>query len=281
MVGVHPTTRLCLHTHTHTKGANFQYEAKARPSYPKEAIRFLSKELLPLLPTTTTTTSILDLGAGTGIMTKLLVEEGYTVTAVEPVDAMREKLSESLPNVTCLKGTAWSIPVESQSQDAVMLAQCFHWFDDIESLKEIHRVLKPGGLVVLIWNMESKERSEWVAKLRALYEQFDGAAPQYRKGYWKKAFESPEASAMYDDLPPLKHKRFEFDTLAKRGDIWTRILSKSYIAILDDEKKEALRKNVEAVLEDPQYALPKNGDLETTFTYPHDTDMYWCYKKKV
>lgn len=246
--------------------------AKARPSYPKEAICFL-KTLLP------TPSSVLDLGAGTGIMTKLLVEEGYTVTAVDPVDAMREKLSESLPNVTCLKGTAWSIPVESQSQDAVMLAQCFHWFDDIESLKEIHRVLKPGGLVVLIWNMESKERSEWVAKLRALYEQFDGAAPQYRKGHWKKVFASPEAMAMYDNL--LQHKQFKFDTSAKRGEIWARILSKSYIAILDDEQKEDLRKNVEAVLEDPHYALPKNGDLETTFTYPHDTDMYWCYKKKV
>ncbi|CAO3656467.1 unnamed protein product [Mucor hiemalis] len=210
-------------------------------------------------------------------MTKLLVDEGYKVTAVEPVDAMREKISQTLPNVKCLKGTAWSIPVESHSQDAVMLAQCFHWFDDIESLTELNRILKPGGLVVLIWNMESQERSEWVARMRALYQQFDGAAPQYRMGYWKRVFESPQATAMYD--LPLQHRRFEFDTLAKRGDIWARIQSKSYIAILDNDARETLRDQIEAVLEDPQYGLPKNGDVETTFTYRHDTDMYWCYKK--
>lgn len=110
---------------------------------------------------------VLDLGAGTGIMTKLLIDQcGFEVTAVEPVDNMRLKLESIVPKATSVKGTAWSIPVEDESQDMVMLAQCFHWFDDIKSLKEIHRVLKPGGLIILIWNMESRERSEWVAKLR-------------------------------------------------------------------------------------------------------------------
>jgi len=79
---------------------------------------------------------------------------------------MRLKLESIVPQAASVKGTAWSIPVQDESQDMVMLAQCFHWFDDIKSLKEIHRVLKPGGLIILIWNMESRERSEWVAKLR-------------------------------------------------------------------------------------------------------------------
>jgi ubiquinone/menaquinone biosynthesis C-methylase UbiE len=109
---------------------------------------------------------VLDLGAGTGIMTKLLVERGFDVTAVEPVAAMRESLQLSLPTVKVLYGNSWSIPVESGSQNVVMLAQCFHWFDNIESLREIHRVLAPGGYIFLIWNMESKERSEWVKQLR-------------------------------------------------------------------------------------------------------------------
>lgn len=108
---------------------------------------------------------MLDLAAGTGIMTKLLVEAGYSVTAVEPVENMRAKLKSILPETPALDGTSWNIPVDSESQDAVIIAQAFHWFDDIQSLKEIHRVLKPGGKLVLIWNMESK-RSAWVGKLR-------------------------------------------------------------------------------------------------------------------
>lgn len=109
----------------------------------------------------------MDLGAGTGIMTKLLAEiKNFTVTAVEPVDNMRSKLESLVPQVTSLKGTSWSIPVASSSQDMVVLAQCFHWFDDLKSLTEIHRVLKPQGVLVLIWNMESQERSSWVASIR-------------------------------------------------------------------------------------------------------------------
>lgn len=195
-------------------------------------------------------------------MTKLLFERGYSVTAVEPVDAMRAKIS--LPNVTCLSGTSWSIPVPSQSQDIVMLAQCFHWFDDIQSLVEIHRVLKPGGLLVLIWNMESK-RSPWVAKLRDLYEAFDGTAPQYRLGHWKNVFE--KANELYT---PLKHETFQYDTTAKKSDVWTRITSKSYIAILDKQKQDELYEKVKNVLNEYQ--------LEDEFIYPLDTDMYWCYK---
>ncbi|KAG2204974.1 hypothetical protein INT47_002598 [Mucor saturninus] len=235
--------------------------AKARPSYPMESIDFLQK----LTKKTPSQTEMLDLGAGTGIMTRLLFEGGYTsLTAVEPVDAMRAKIG--LPdNVSCLSGTSWSIPVKSQSQDVVMLAQCFHWFDDMKSLKEIHRVLKPGGLMVLIWNMESK-RSPWVAQLRDLYEAYDGSAPQYRLGYWKHVFN--EATDLYT---PLQHETFQHDTLAKKSDVWTRITSKSYIAILDNHTQDILHEKVQRVIDEYQ--------LEDEFIYPLDTDMYYCYKK--
>lgn len=140
--------------------------AKARPKYPQESLDFIST-LVHSLPSQDEPYALLDLGAGTGIMTQLLFDQGiYSITAVEPVDNMRHKIESSLPDVTALKGTAWSIPVPSESQDIVMLAQCFHWFDDLKSLQEIYRVLKPGGLVLLIWNMESRERSPWVSKLR-------------------------------------------------------------------------------------------------------------------
>lgn len=137
-------------------------KVKARPSYPSAALNVICS----LFSNPLSSKKILDLGAGTGIMTKLLVERGFDVTAVEPVDGMREKLSQELPEVTALEGNSYSIPVTSESQDAVVLAQCFHWFDNVKSLQEIHRVLKPGGYLFLIWNMESRERCEWLGKLR-------------------------------------------------------------------------------------------------------------------
>lgn len=98
-------------------------------------------------------------------MTKSLVESGLNVTAVEPVENMRRKLVQVLPQVTCLEGTSWNIPVKDNSLDAVVIAQAFHWFDDIKTLQELHRVLKPSGYGILAWNLESK-RSDWVAKFR-------------------------------------------------------------------------------------------------------------------
>lgn len=99
--------------------------------------------------------------------TKCLVENGFhNVTAVEPAENMRLKLKEILPKVTCLPGTSWDIPVKDQSCDAVVIAQAFHWFDDSNTLKELHRVLSHNGHVILAWNLESAERSDWVAKIR-------------------------------------------------------------------------------------------------------------------
>lgn len=103
-----------------------------------------------------------------------------------------------------------------------------------------------------------------------MYEAYDGAAPQYRKGYWKQVFEIEEAKELYK--LPLQHKQFMYDVPANVEDIWPRILSKSYIAILDQETRDKLHAEVQKVLDDE---LPKEG----TIIYRHDTDMYWCQKK--
>ena len=108
------------------------------------------------------------MAAGTGLGTKLLVEQGqYTnISAIEPVDAMREKLVTLFPTVKAFKGTSWNIPLPSESQQVIFIFQAFHWFADITSLQEIHRILRPDGYLVLVWNLESKERSQWVKQLR-------------------------------------------------------------------------------------------------------------------
>ncbi|KAI8334674.1 S-adenosyl-L-methionine-dependent methyltransferase [Chlamydoabsidia padenii] len=251
----------------------FQNESRnyalSRPKYPKEAIDFI-RSLIPA------NANVVDLGAGTGIMTKFLVEDAhFQVTAVEPVAGMRDQLAINVPGVTIIDGTSWDTNLPSETYDAVIVAQAFHWFDDVKTLQEMDRILKPGGQVLLIWNMESK-KARWVEELRNLYEVYDGAAPQYRKGTWKKVWGTSEAKSLFNT--PLQHRRFDYNMPFAPDRIFPRILSKSYIAILTKEEQNLLEKNVNAILNDPNLGFvvdPQSGLVN----YPHDTDLYWCVKK--
>ncbi|KAG2189289.1 hypothetical protein INT44_004431 [Umbelopsis vinacea] len=246
--------------------------AKARPSYPAAALQCLQAEL-KLIPAET---KILDLAAGTGKFTELLVKDGYQVTAVEPVAEMRAKITEKLPTVKAVEGTSWNIPVENDSQHVVVIAQAFHWFDDIETLRECRRVLKSNGYIVFIWNMESQERCQWIAKLRQIYEQHDVKAPQYRKGAWKKVFNTEEAGELFH--LPLNHHQFTNDFLiAGKEVVWQRIKSKSYIAVMPPQEQEKLQQQVYAILDDPENGFIPNSDGE--FLFLHETDIYWAQRK--
>jgi len=98
------------------------------------------------------TASVLDLGAGTGKLTRLLVSEFERVVAVEPAEEMRRLLVAHCPDAVALSGTGQQIPVADASVDAVYAAQAFHWFDESAAVTEIARVLRPGGALVLMWN---------------------------------------------------------------------------------------------------------------------------------
>ncbi|CAO3650145.1 unnamed protein product [Cunninghamella blakesleeana] len=188
---------------------------------------------------------------------------------------MRKKFKENLPNVEIREGTSWNTGFEDQSLDAVVVAQAFHWFDDIQSLKEFHRVLKPNGKLLLIWNMESKKNTRWVEEIRKLYEVYDAEAPQYRKGTWKKVFETDEAKSLFE--LPFHQKEFDYQMPFLRDLIYPRISSKSYIAILSDDKKEKLRQDIETVLDNPDFDF--KADKDGRFIYPHETDLVWCQRK--
>ena len=95
---------------------------------------------------------MLDLAAGTGKLTRQLVPLGARVVAVEPIDAMRAELERAVPGVEALAGTAEAIPLAEQSVDAVTCAQAFHWFRPDQAVREIRRVLRPGGGLALLWN---------------------------------------------------------------------------------------------------------------------------------
>src|SRR4051794_22016764 len=125
-----------------------EYEA-TRPSYPDEV-------LAPLRVADDAT--VLALGAGRGKLTRFLARRYARVIAVEPLDGMRGILERVVPEVEALSGTAEEIPLDDASVDAVFAAQAFHWFDHDRAIPEIARVLRPGGVVALVWNGPDENR---------------------------------------------------------------------------------------------------------------------------
>lgn len=119
--------------------------AKYRPSYPSEAIDVILKGL------NTSQLKIADIGAGTGISSRLLAQRGVQVIAIEPNAAMRQ-MAESHQLVEFCEGTAEATHLPSNSVDLVTCFQAFHWFNPEPSLQEFYRILKPAGRLVLVWN---------------------------------------------------------------------------------------------------------------------------------
>ncbi|MGD0747381.1 MAG: class I SAM-dependent methyltransferase [Acidimicrobiales bacterium] len=123
-------------------GAAAQY-ARYRQGPPMAAVEWI-------LPDRVAT--VVDLGAGTGGLTRLLVERADEVIAVEPDDRMRAVLAESLPRVRALAGRGESMPLPDASADAVVASSSWHWMDPVPTLHEVGRVLVPGGTLGALWS---------------------------------------------------------------------------------------------------------------------------------
>src|SRR3982750_809573 len=128
---------------------------RGRPPYPSEALDWLLPGGRP---------RVVDLGAGTGKLTRQIRDRGLPVTAVEPSDGMRSELQRVLPDVPAIAGSAEDMPLPSGSADVVMCAQAWHWVDPARAIPEVARVLSPGGRIGLIWNLRD-ETSDWVREL--------------------------------------------------------------------------------------------------------------------
>jgi SAM-dependent methyltransferase len=132
--------------------------AQYRPGYPDEAVRWLVG---------TSPGRVLELGAGTGLLTKSLLGIGHEVIACDPARGMLRHLAKSVPAARPLQSRAEAIPLPTSSVDVVAAAQAFHWFDLDRALPEIARVLRPGGVLALVWNSGDK-KVPWVKRVFAL-----------------------------------------------------------------------------------------------------------------
>jgi len=268
--------------HVHNiAAAGFENQAamyeKTRPSYPPSAVEYVVELVRAHKQKQDIASPVLDLAAGGGKFTRLLATQPVLeVSAVEPVAAMRNVFKQVLPTVPCLEGTADAIPFGDAHFDAVTVAQAFHWMSTIASLQDIHRVLRPKGALVLLWNMESRS-APWVAALRDVYEQYDIHIPQYRHGEWKKVFALPEAQKLFPG--PLTTLFFQQEMVVSKGMAWERVLSKSYIASLTGAEQALVQARVERVLEEHDAAFdlsfrdPLTGKVERAARQPIDTEV--------
>lgn len=237
---------------------------RGRPDYPAEVETWL-RDTLGLGPGK----RVLDLGAGTGKFTKHLLATGADVVALEPVVAMRERLTAAFPQVRALHGQAEAIPLGDATVDAVICAQAFHWFATPAALAEIVRVLRPGEHLGLIWNVRD-ETVPWVAELTRIMEPYEQAsgAPRFGSGAWRRAFPFP-------GLSPLEERCFtHVHTGPAEQVIVDRVLSVSFMASLPaDERERATLRVRDVIARYPELS----GRSEVTF--PYATFAYSARKK--
>lgn len=143
---------------------------RARPGYPATALDWLLESGLAA-------PRVIDLGAGTGKLTRLIHRRGLPVTAVEPSPGMRAQLTASVPGVTVADGSAESMPLPTASADIVLVAQAWHWVDPARAVPEVARVLAPGGRLGLLWNVRD-DRTDWVRRLDEIIGNRDRASDQ-------------------------------------------------------------------------------------------------------
>lgn len=206
-------------------------------------------------------TKVLDLAAGTGKFTALLVPTGAEVVAVEPVTEMADELRAVIDGVEVLEGTAEDIPLPDASVDAVTVAQAFHWFDAAAALAEIARVLKSGGGLAMVWNRRD-ESVRWVAHMNELIRWHEFNKSVYDTTDWA------EVVASTGHYTPLQKSTFRYEQVLDRGGLEDRLRSVSYIAA----KPEAEREGIVAL------GMTAVDGMGEPFVLPYNTLLFWCSK---
>ncbi|WP_402468932.1 class I SAM-dependent methyltransferase [Isoptericola aurantiacus] len=202
--------------------------AHVRPTYPAEAVAWMLPD---------GATRVLDLGAGTGLLTRRLVEHGcLEVVAVDPSEPMLAHLRDTFPQVEAQVGTAEEIPVPDASVDAVTVGQAWHWFDPARAAAEIARVLRPGGHLGIVWN-DRDERIEWVARLGEILHRGDRLEPD-----GAHSVRAPELGEAFDGAERTEHP---WGHRMATSDLRLLAASRSYFLTLPDAEREPLLQQVD------------------------------------
>lgn len=221
---------------------------RARPSYPQDAVDWLVAQT-ELGPART----VVDLGAGTGKLTRLLLPSGARVIAVEPIAEMRAHID----GAEVLDGTAEAIPLPDRSADVVTVAQAFHWFDHDRALPEIHRVLRKDGSLILVWNMRDLDDPVQLG-VEDLLSPLRDDVPGQILGKWR------DPLARSPLFAPATVGEFRYEQRFTTDDLCDRVASTSFVAALPPVDREELLVRIRALT---------HGVAEP-FPFPYKTEVH-------
>ncbi len=252
-------------THPAVRGFDRGADAyeRGRPGYPASAARYLAR-VLRLGPRRT----IVELGSGTGKFTRAILPLRSAVVAVEPTPGMRRVFARELPQVLLLPGTAEGIPLPDGIADAVVVAQAFQWFRHREAMREIARVLRPGGGLALVWNVRD-ESSDWSRRVSRIIYRY-GRAHLSRERIWKAAIR-----ARSSPFAALRRRTFPHVQRLTPAEVVDRFLSVSVVAVLP----EAERRRVAAEIRELLRANPATRGRRLV-ELPYVTEVYTTHRRR-
>jgi SAM-dependent methyltransferase len=208
--------------------------------------------------------TVVDIGAGTGKLTRQLVPTGARVIAVEPLEEMREQLLEAVQGVEVLAGSAEALPLADAAADGITVAAAFHWFDVDRALPELHRVLKPGGGLAIVGNGRDLSQPLQVA-VQQIIGSYLPDLDELRG--WVPVL---EASLLFG---PLEGVDCAFEQYFDAEGLAERIGTISYIAALaDEERAEVLARVRELGEAQPEIPFPFRYRAEAVACTRRDDD---------
>jgi SAM-dependent methyltransferase len=232
---------------------------KSRPSYPDAAVGHLVQALGLEAGRT-----VVDLAAGTGKLTRLLLRSGARVIAIEPVAEMRSQLASTSEGAEILNGTAEHLPIADQSVDAVAVAQAFHWFDAPVAVAELARVLTPGGGVAVVFNRRDNA-VPWLHEVNELLDAHRGDEPHHTTSTWRAAFEGDGR------FTPLDDAAFDNPHELSPEEAIGRFRSLSFVGAMDAHEQGSLLAEIAHLL-----ASHPDTTGKTTLVIPQRTVVTTC-----
>ncbi|KAJ7254647.1 S-adenosyl-L-methionine-dependent methyltransferase [Mycena haematopus] len=262
MSAVHPTSQLGF-----AKGTNELYN-KARGEYEPRVLSLLRSAIKPLDPL-----NVVEIGAGTGLFARALLihEEWASVRnfrAVDPSEGMRETFAKYTKDdrVVLSEGTFANTGVENEWADLIVIAQAFHWCLDHEAAAvEFARILKPGGILALVWVHEGRESTPWLDQVRKRVERDEGDAPRARSGVWRQLFNKPSYT---ESFAPPESASITYSIPDTIDGIVSRGLSSSRVAVLTDAEKAVFIEDVKGIVQQGEGKLWIDEE-KGIFEHPH------------